>query len=95
MSGETGGMLDVTLGVAKALLLLAFVLAFGRAVRGPTLPDRVVALDFAASLVVAAVGIFAIQSDRSTMLGIALAIGLLSFLATTAFAWYVERGGRP
>ena len=75
----------VTLGVA---LLIAFV----RLVRGPTLPDRIVAMDLFGVLVVGLIVVLAGWSGVRATLDAAIVIALIGFLGTVAYATYVERG---
>jgi multicomponent Na+:H+ antiporter subunit F len=75
----------VTLGVA---LLVAFV----RLVKGPTLPDRIVAMDLFGVLVVALIVVLAAWSGVRATLDAAIVIALIGFLGTVAYATYVERG---
>ncbi len=77
--------------VALPLLSGAMVLAFFRLLRGPSLPDRVVALDFMALIGISITAVYAIATNTSLMLDVALVIALLSFLGTVAFAYYIER----
>ncbi len=76
---------------ALGALLLAIALVFVRLVRGPTLPDRVVALDTIAIIAVAFLAVFAIASGRPAYLDAAITLALVAFLATLAFARYTER----
>ena len=75
----------VTLGVA---LLIAFV----RLVKGPTLPDRIVAMDLFGVLVVGFIVVLAGSSRVRATLDAAIVIALIGFLGTIAYATYVERG---
>ena len=75
----------VTLGVA---LLIAFV----RLVRGPTLPDRIVAMDLFGVLVVGLIVVLAGWSGVRATLDAAIVVALIGFLGTVAYATYVERG---
>lgn len=75
----------VTLGVA---LLVAFV----RLVKGPTLPDRIVAMDLFGVLVVGLIVVLAGSSRVHATLDAAIVIALIGFLGTIAYAIYVERG---
>ncbi len=79
--------------IAALILTAAFLLAFVRLLRGPSIPDRVVALDLIAVLVVAAVGAQSIAADQPMLFDAALVLALLAFLGTVAFARYVERSG--
>jgi multicomponent Na+:H+ antiporter subunit F len=75
----------VTLGVA---LLVAFI----RLVKGPTLPDRIVAMDLFGVLVVGVIVVLAGWSGVRATLDAAIVIALVGFLGTIAYATYVERG---
>ena len=73
------------------MVVAAVVLAFVRLVRGPTLADRVVALDMMTVLIVAFCGLFAITSGEEAFLDVAIVLALVGFLATVALARYAER----
>ena len=74
-----------------AALVAALLLTFYRLVRGPTMPDRVIALDLAATIVVAFAALYSIATNQPVMLDVAIGIALISFLGTIAFAKYIER----
>jgi multisubunit Na+/H+ antiporter MnhF subunit len=74
-------------GIALSILLSAY-----RVFWGPTIPDRVVALDNISTNLVAAIVVFAIRSRSALFTDVALVIAILSFLATVATAKYVLRG---
>ena len=81
--------------IAAALLGAALLLTVGRLLRGPTLPDRVVALDLISTLVVGIICMCALVFDQPVYLRDALVLAVVSFLGTVAFAYYVARGGKP
>ena len=91
MTVETGSLLDIALGIGFALLVAAMVLAFLRLALGPSLPDRVVALDLITVLAVAFSALFAVSSDEPAYLDVAIALALVAFLATVALARFAER----
>jgi multicomponent Na+:H+ antiporter subunit F len=82
------------LSVAAYVAILAVVLSIlGAAVRvviGPSLPDRVVALDLIGMLSVSFIAVVAIASDQPVLLDAAIALALVSFLGTVAFARFIE-----
>jgi multicomponent Na+:H+ antiporter subunit F len=80
-------MLEVTLG----LLILAMGLVFVRLVRGPTAPDRVVALDVMAGLTIGMTAVYSVYTREPHLLRVAAGIALISFLGTVAVARYLER----
>ena len=96
MTEAATALLDGAVFIALALLCLSFFLAIFRVIRGPTLPDRVLALDM---LVVAAIGFIAvvgIMTGYELYLDIAIALGLVGFLATVAFSRFImtrDNGG--
>ncbi len=80
--------------VALALVGLALLLTFVRLVRGPTLPDRVVALDLMGVLAVGMLAAYAVATDQPVLLDPATVLALVGFLGTVAFARYLKKRGR-
>ena len=85
-------MLEVISHLTLVILGLALVIAFIRLVKGPTLPDRIVAMDLFGVLVVGVIVVLAGSSGIRATLDAAIVIALVSFLGTIAYATYVERG---
>jgi len=77
--------------VATVLTVSGLAFSFVRLVKGPSLPDRVVSVDLITVLAVAIAGLLAVTHDEPDFLDIAVALALVAFLATVAFAWYAER----
>jgi len=67
------------------------VLAFIRVVRGPTLPDRVIAIDLMGVLMVCLLVVVGASTGEQAFLDVAIVIALISFVGTEAYARYVER----
>jgi multicomponent Na+:H+ antiporter subunit F len=85
-------MLDLVTQITLAILGLALLMAFVRLVKGPTLPDRIVAMDLFGVLVVGIIIVLGASTGVQATLDAAVVIALVSFLATVAYATYVERG---
>lgn len=85
-------MLDIVSHVSLATLGVALVVAFIRLVKGPTLPDRVVAMDLIGVLVVGLIVVLAAWTEVRATLDAAVVIALIGFVGTVAYATYVERG---
>ncbi len=83
------------LDLALAGLAIALVLCFVRVLRGPTAHDRVVALDNLSSTVAGLAGVYAIRLGEAIFLDVLIAVALLGFISTVAFARYLERGAHP
>ncbi|MFV8836053.1 monovalent cation/H+ antiporter complex subunit F [Aquisalimonas sp. APHAB1-3] len=75
------------------ILVLALVLTFVRLVVGPSLADRVVALELIALIAVGIMIVYAIQVERAAFLDVALVLALTAFMAAVGFARFLERGG--
>jgi len=87
--------MSILITVTFGLLILAIFVAFVRLVRGPSLPARVVALDLMGSLVVGFIAIYAVAADQPIFLDVAIALALIGFLGTVAFAYFIEKGELP
>ncbi|WDR02725.1 cation:proton antiporter [Devosia algicola] len=75
--------------IALIILGAAMVLGTVRIIIGPSLGDRVLALDLLTNTALGFVATFAIRTGLMLYLDIAIALGLLGFLATLAFARYM------
>jgi multicomponent Na+:H+ antiporter subunit F len=84
---------DLAHKLALALVGLGLLLTFVRLVRGPTLPDRVVALDLMGVLAVGMIAAYAVVTDQPVLLDPAAVLALVGFLSTVAFARYLKRRG--
>ncbi len=89
------GLLAGTVNLVMAMLSLALLLAFVRLVRGPSLPDRVVALELIATLAVGVIAVYDIATEQPVFLDVAIVVALIGFLGAVAFARYVEKGSSP
>jgi multicomponent Na+:H+ antiporter subunit F len=77
--------------VALALLVPAVLCTVGRLARGPSIPDRVVAVDATAAVVVGMMAVLAVALDEPVFLDVAIVIALIAFVGTVAFAQYLAR----
>jgi len=80
--------------MALAMLAVAALLTFVRVVRGPTLPDRVVAIDLIGVLIVGMIVVGGAATGERAFLDAAIVFALISFVGTVAYARYVERDDR-
>lgn len=79
--------------LALTLLSLALLLTVYRVVRGPTLPDRILALDMLIAVAIGFIAVLGVKTGFTLNVDIAIALGLVGFLATVAFARYVMGHG--
>lgn len=82
-------MMDVATNIALVLLLAAMLMTVVRIVLGPTLADRILGLDTVTVLAIGIIGVFAIRTGLHLYVDIAVALGLVGFLSTAAFARYL------
>ncbi len=71
------------------LLSIAMLMAVVRVLRGPTLADRILGLDVATTLGVGLIAVFAMTVGQWLYLDVAIALALVGFVATVAFARYL------
>lgn len=86
-------MLAWIIELVYLLLVISMLLGFVRLVKGPRLPDRVVALEFIASIVTVMVGVHAIDTGLSAYLDIAIVLAITAFLAAIGFARFIQVRG--
>jgi multicomponent Na+:H+ antiporter subunit F len=85
-------MIENVAPVVATTLVAALLIAFIRLVKGPTLPDRIVAMDLIGVLVIGLIVVLAATTGVRETLDAAIVIALIGFVATVAYATYVERG---
>ena len=85
-------ILDLAIGVALAMLSLALLLNLWRALRGPELPDRVLALDTLYTNSIALLVLLGIYFHSMLYFASALLLALLGFITTAALCRYLLRG---
>ncbi len=88
------GFLSVALTISLILLGLAFLLTIIRIVLGPTLPDRVLGLDMLTSVAIGFIAVIGIDTGFTLYVDVAIALGLVGFLATVAFARFIMARGK-
>ncbi|HEY5308927.1 MAG TPA: K+/H+ antiporter subunit F [Casimicrobiaceae bacterium] len=76
----------------EAAFALALLCSLYRLLRGPGLPDRILALDTLYVNTIALLVLFGIQHDTQLLFEAALVVALLGFVGTVALAKYVTRG---
>ena len=77
--------------VTLSILSAAFLMAFIRLVRGPDIADRVVAFDVMTTIGIGFIAVYAVATDQSVFLDVATVVALVAFLATIAFAYYLNK----
>jgi multicomponent Na+:H+ antiporter subunit F len=94
MNPSDSVLIEKAIILVLAMLTVALFLAFFRLVRGPSLPDRVVALDLISLLAVGIIAVYTITVNQTIFLDAVTVFALFIFLGTVAFARYLEKRGR-
>ena len=82
---------DISLLGCLILLSVSLLLSLIRLAIGPSLADRIVALEIMTFMIIGIAAVFSILMGQRAYLEVALIISLISFLTTVAFAYYLER----
>ena len=85
-------MIDTAGTLALGLLILAQLLNLVRLLRGPSLPDRILALDTLYINTIALVVLIGVLRGATAFFEASLVIALIGFVATVAFSKYLLRG---
>ena len=85
-------VLQIALDIGIGAVTLSLLLCGWRLLRGPTLPDRVLALDTLYLAVVALVVMLGLRWQTPLLFEAALIVALLGFVGTVALARYLSRG---
>lgn len=88
-SSPVNGFIEVT---AMLMMSAGLVLAMVRLVRGPSLPDRVVALDLITMLGLGMLAVYSMATERTAYLDVGIVLTLVTFIATISFAYFIEKG---
>ena len=85
--------LDFAVLISLGLLTIAFLATVIRVIRGPGLPDRIVGLDTLVLVAIGYIAVIGVKTGYNLYVDVALALGLVGFLATVAFARFVLEHG--
>ncbi|MCY7365992.1 MAG: sodium:proton antiporter [Frankiaceae bacterium] len=85
--------MTVVVWICLVGLTIAAGLCLVRLVRGPSVPDRIVALDALLLVVVAGIAVGAAATGDGDFLAVLVAVSLLGFVGTVTVARFVERRG--
>lgn len=83
---------EIVLWITLMGQVVALSLAAYRALKGPTVADRVAALDAVGTIIIAILIVGAIALEDKQYLAYALVLSVLSYVSTVAFAKYIQRG---
>ncbi|WP_102274016.1 Na(+)/H(+) antiporter subunit F1 [Cytobacillus massiliigabonensis] len=85
-------MILLAVKIAILCMSIAILGLIYRLIKGPSMPDRIIALDAIGINLVAIVALVSIFLDTNAFLEVILLLGILSFIGTVAFSKYLEKG---
>ncbi|SFN56340.1 multicomponent Na+:H+ antiporter subunit F [Cohaesibacter marisflavi] len=85
--------LDVAILLTLMILSLSFLFTAYRIIKGPTLGDRIIGLDMLVAVGIGFIAVIGVKTDFYLYTDIAIALGLVGFLSTLAFARFVLHHG--
>ena len=85
--------LEIAILATLVILSLSFLLTSVRIIKGPSLPDRIIGLDMLVSVGIGFIAVIGVKTNYYLYIDIAIALGLVGFLSTVAFARFVLRHG--
>ena len=91
---SVAAIFDHAVTLALAILSLSFLVTIYRIVKGPTLPDRILGLDMLVAIAIGFIAVIGIKTGYTLYVDVAIALGLVGFLATVAFARFVLSRGK-
>ena len=91
---SVASIFDFSVNLALGILCLSFLVTIYRIVKGPTLPDRILGLDMLVFIAIGFIAVIGINTGYALYLDVAIALGLVGFLATVAFARFVLSRGK-
>lgn len=77
---------------AATLVSISILLTLYRIFQGPSMPDRVIALDVIGIQLISLTALFCIILNTSAFIEVMLLLAILAFIGTVAFAKYIEKG---
>lgn len=83
--------LEISIAGAQVLLGLGFLFAVTRIVKGPTLADRVVALDLFGILCLGLLLVTVVRTGLTVLLDVTIVLALIGFIGTVVFARHLEK----
>jgi len=73
------------------ILSLSVLLILWRFIKGPSIVDRVIALDLIITTGIGFIAAYSILTNRPSFLDVSMILALIAFLGTVAFSYYIQK----
>ncbi|MDK2892363.1 cation:proton antiporter [Methanohalophilus sp.] len=78
--------------IVLVFMVLSMIPCVYRVIVGPTIPDRVVALDAMTTVIVVTLGVYSFVQESIFFLDVALVLSIISFIGTVTISKYLDEG---
>ena len=85
-------MLNMVISISIIVIVLSMIGIVYRVIKGPSIPDRIIALDSLGVSLIAVIALTSVLMRTSVFLEVILLLGILAFIGTVAFSKYLEKG---
>jgi multicomponent Na+:H+ antiporter subunit F len=82
---------EIVLYTAFAFLMLAMIITMIRLLKGPTISDRIAAMDLISSIIMGIILVYAVLIQNAIYFDVPLIISLISFIGTIAVSTYLKK----
>lgn len=87
-------MIGPAADIAFIVLAVSLAFCFYRLIIGPTLPDRVVAMDTISTVIIAMIAVYCMKENNAIFYDAILVLSILGFVGTVSMAKFLGKGGR-
>lgn len=86
-------MNSIILDISITFMVIAILPCIYRVVKGPTTPDRVIAVDAMTTVIVVILGIYSYLQESVFFMDVALVLAVITFVGTVTISRYLDEGG--
>ena len=85
-------MNSLLLNLALLFMVFAMIPCVYRTIKGPTVPDRVIAVDAMTTVIVGMLGVYSFVQGSVFFMDVALVLSIISFVGTVTISKYLDEG---
>ncbi|MCD4800748.1 MAG: cation:proton antiporter [Methanococcoides sp.] len=78
--------------ISITFMVIAIIPCIYRVIRGPTIPDRVIAVDAMTTVIIVILGIYSHMRESAFFMDVALVLAIISFVGTVTISKYLDEG---
>ncbi|HSM46626.1 MAG TPA: monovalent cation/H+ antiporter complex subunit F [Draconibacterium sp.] len=82
---------NIVLYIAFAFLMTAMIITLVRLLKGPSINDRIAAMDLIASIIMGVILVYSVLINNAMYFDVPLVISLISFIGTIAVSTYLKQ----